>query len=100
MAKKSATKAEKAHMSRVQELGCIACETLGHFGTPAEIHHIRAGQGVAQRASNTKVLPLCPWHHRTGGYGHAFHAGDKTWQDKFGYELDLLEEINDRLGIM
>ncbi|WPH64070.1 Ref family recombination enhancement nuclease [Vibrio phage vB_VpP_1] len=87
------TKAEKEHMEKVAALGCIACQKIGFYGTPAEVHHIRKGQG-RMRASNFKVIPLCPWHHRIGGYGEAFHAGAKIWQEKFGDELDLLEEIN------
>lgn len=90
------TKKEKQYLSEVAGLGCIACEKIGFFGTPAEIHHVRFNQGVAQRASHYDVLPLCPHHHRTGGYGEAFHAGQKIWQEKFGTEKDLLNEIKKR----
>ena len=91
------TKAEKEHLNRVQQLGCIACIEIGHHGTPAEIHHIRAGQGKGQRASHYDVLPLCPHHHRNGGHGEAFHAGSKTWQSRFGAELELLAKVNQML---
>mgnify|MGYP003328680870 CR=1 FL=1 len=37
---KSKTVAEKKHMKRVAELGCIACRKLGYEDTPAELHHI------------------------------------------------------------
>lgn len=87
-------KAEKQHLDKVQQLGCIACQKIGYFGTPAEIHHIRTGIGKGQRASNYQVIPLCPHHHRNGGHGEAFHAGPKTWQERFGSELSLLEEVN------
>lgn len=96
--KKSATKAEKKHMDKVQQLGCIACQKIGFFGTPAEIHHIRTGIGKGQRASNYQVLPLCPHHHRHGGHGEAFHSGPKAWQERFGSELNLLEEVNAMVG--
>jgi hypothetical protein len=86
-------KAEKQHLDKVQQLGCIACQKIGYFGTPAEIHHIRTGIGKGQRASNYQVIPLCPHHHRNGGYGEAFHAGSKVWQEKFGKEKDLLSEV-------
>ena len=63
--------AEARHMGRVAALGCILCRHLGTPGTPAEVHHIREGQGAAQRASNWLTVPLCPEHHRgaTGLHG-------------------------------
>lgn len=96
---KSKTKAEKQHMSRVAELGCIVCANLGNQGTPAELHHIRAGMGRGMRASNFDVLPLCPHHHRDGGHGEAFHAGRETWEEKFGTEHELLSQVRSELGI-
>ena len=92
-------KSEKQHLSLVASFGCIACERIGFFGTPAEIHHTRFSVGASQRASHLHVLPLCPHHHRTGGYGEAFHAGPKIWQEKFGTEKELLDEINKRCNI-
>lgn len=93
------TKAEKRHLSRVAELGCIACLNQGTPGTPAEIHHIRAGQGASQRASHFEALPLCPFHHRTGGHGNAIHAGQRTWQENHGTEVELLAQVRRLLGI-
>jgi hypothetical protein len=87
-------KADREHLSNVQALGCIACRVIGYVDTPAEIHHMRAGQGKSQRNDNFHVLPLCPHHHRTGSHGEAFHAGKQTWQDKFGTEDELLEAVN------
>ena len=56
----------RRHMGRVAELGCVLCRHLGFDGTPAEVHHIRDGQGAAQRASDFLTVPLCPEHHRGG----------------------------------
>lgn len=81
------TKAEKEHLNRVAELGCIICHQ------PAEIHHLRTGMGMAQRNSNFNVIPLCPLHHRTGGYGTAFHAGKKAFEQNFGSEEELLKRV-------
>ncbi|WP_336818093.1 Ref family recombination enhancement nuclease [Cedecea sp. MMO-103] len=92
-------KAEREHLSRVAALGCIVCRNLGFGETPAEIHHIRTGQGVAQRADNYSAIPLCPPHHRTGGHGVAVHAGKQTWERNFGTELELLEQVNNELGV-
>lgn len=87
------TKTEREYLQKVAEIGCIACRKIGFYDTPSEIHHIRAGQGTSQRASHFNVLPLCHAHHRTGGYGVAFHAGKKAFEAKFGTESKLLNDV-------
>lgn len=79
------------HLGKVAALGCVVCRNLGYGETPAEIHHVRSGQGM-KRASHYETIPLCHLHHRTGGYGVAFHAGEKAFEANFGNELDLLEQ--------
>lgn len=91
MGKKRATKAERDHMARVAALDCIIC------ALPAEIHHITTGVGMGQRASHYDTIPLCHFHHRTGGHGVAIHAGKRTWEEKFGTELELLEKVRRKL---
>lgn len=95
---KSKTKAEKLHLSRVAALGCCVCKNLGHEDSPAEIHHVSTGTGLSVRADNYHVIPLCPIHHRLGGYGVAIHAGRKAWEAKFGTESDLLVQVMHELG--
>ena len=85
MARKQPTKAEQAHMDAVARLGCLIC------GAPAEVHHLTTGAGMGQRADNYTCVPLCPAHHRTGGHGVAIHAGKRTWEQRHGTELELLE---------
>jgi hypothetical protein len=65
------TQAERAHLAKVAELGCILCRTLGMRETPATNHHLREGQGMSQRASHFLAVPLCREHHlgRTGLHG-------------------------------
>jgi hypothetical protein len=85
------TKDEKQHLSRVAELGCIVCKRLGFNGTPAEIHHLRAGQGWG-RSSHYHAIPLCFEHHRgkTGVHG----LGTKGFPKHYGFtEEELLEEV-------
>lgn len=89
-------KSEREHLSKIAAMGCIVCERAGIPDCPAEIHHIRTGQGQ-KRASHFEVIPLCPDHHRSGGHGVAIHAGRKTWESLYGTELELLEIINGRL---
>lgn len=93
MAKKPATKAEREHYARVVEIGCI----VSTCRRPAEIHHLLTGKGLGQKSSNRDVLPLCPIHHRNGGPGIAIHAGVETWQEIYGTELDLLEQVRGML---
>lgn len=86
--KRKPTKAEREHMNKVAQIPCMACGAH-----PVELHHPRRGMGVGMRASNFDVIPLCPAHHRTGGFGVAFHAGRKTWESIFGTESELLEKL-------
>jgi hypothetical protein len=86
------TIAERKHMNAVAELGCAVCRRMGYPGTPAELHHPRAGVGGARRSSNWDVLPLCPEHHRgkTGVHG----LGTKGFPKHWGFtEAELLEDV-------
>jgi hypothetical protein len=58
------TQAEKNHLSKVAESGCQLCRHLGMGHTPAEIHHPRFSEGIAQRASHFLAIGLCTEHHR------------------------------------
>lgn len=85
-----ATRPEIRHMGRVAELPCVLCGQQG-----VQVHHIREGQGMAQRASNWLVVPLCPSCH-TGPLG--VH-GDKTMMriNKMT-ELDMLAKTIEALS--
>jgi hypothetical protein len=86
-----ATAAERAHMGRVAGLGCLLC------GMPAEVHHIREGQGMAQRASNWLTVPLCPEHHR--GMSGLHGLGERGFERRYRLsELDLLAMTSERLA--
>lgn len=80
-------KSDKAYMGRVAELGCIVCKVLFSRFEPAQVHHIREGQGMAQRASNWLVVPLCPSCH-TGPQG--IHGDRSLMRIGKLEELDLL----------
>ena len=78
------------HMERVAGLPCCVCE---HMGRPhvygVQVHHIREGQGAAQRASNWLTVPLCPEHHRGNTGLHGFGTRGFAARYKLD-ELDLL----------
>lgn len=89
------TKAEARYLSRVADLGCMLCSALGRPGAQAEIHHVREGQGMAQRAQNWLVVPLCPNCHR-GARG--FHGDRRLLKQAKVDELDLLAMTIERLA--
>lgn len=89
--KKPTTKDDKEHLGRVAALGCVIC------GCPANVHHMRTGKGMGQRASHYETFPLCHYHHQ-GSMG-IHHMGTKAWQAMFGRELDFVNEVNARLGV-
>lgn len=76
------TAAEKRHLDRVAQLPCVICGAR-----PVEIHHIREGQGMNQRASNWLTVALCPDCHR-GPNG--IHGNKSMLRIHKLEELDLL----------
>jgi hypothetical protein len=96
---KRATKAEREHMGVVAGLYCVVCRNLRLGESPAEVHHVRYLAGGGQRSGNMDTIPLCPNHHRLGGYGVAIHAGQETWERNFGTEAELLEQTRRETGI-
>ena len=71
-------------MGRVAQLPCAICGVQ-----PVEVHHIREGQGAAQRAQDTLTVPLCPEHHRGASGIHGL--GRKGFYTRYKRdELDLL----------
>jgi len=94
------TKDEKAHLSKVAALGCIACYLQGTPGTQAEIHHPRSGTGMGKRASHYDGIPLCPPHHR--GTMHpqvpSIHMAKHAFIAEFGTEQELLEQVRRLIG--
>lgn len=80
---------ERIRFGKLAEMGCILCRHLGTPGTPAEIHHLREGMGLGQRAAHDRTIPLCPTHHRSS---QGFHGlGKRGFESAYGVsELDLL----------
>ena len=87
------TAKERRHLKRLVALGCVVCRNSHRGPTPAQVHHIRKGQGIAQRAGHFLTIPLCPYHHTDGDYGEAFHDGREAWEAKYGSELELLDQV-------
>lgn len=79
----------KQWMGRVAALSCVVCRNAGLGETPAVVHHIRTGQGGAQRASDFLTIPLCPEHHDGKD---SIHKDRQGFQRRYGTELDLLAQ--------
>lgn len=101
MATKHRTKSDNEWLGLITELGCIACLVQGTPGTPAEIHHIRTGQGRGQRSDHKKSLALCPAHHRGADHPRtpSIHMAKKAFESQFGTELELYERTRQELGL-
>jgi hypothetical protein len=83
-------KQSRIHLALVAAMPCIVCGSR-----PVEVHHLRNGYGMGQRASDLETIPLCPAHHRTGP--DAFHAGPRSFEARFGTERELLARTRARL---
>lgn len=83
------TRADRIRFGKLAEMGCILCRHLGTPGTPPEIHHLRDGQGMSQRAPHDRTIPLCAYHHRSKEGYHGM--GKRGFEATYGVsELDLL----------
>ena len=83
--------AGKRHLSRVAALPCVLCGAL-----PVERHHIREGQGAAQRAQDLLTVALCPDHHRGPNGLHGL--GTRGFYTRYKLdELDLLAMTLEKL---
>ena len=83
------TNKQKKHMSRVQNLGCIACARLGKHDKPAELYHVKRNSPLA-------VIPLC-YFHLHGPLGiHRSRPADFAYSH--GTPQKLLNQVMDWLN--
>ena len=85
------------HMERVAGLPCCVCE---HMGRPhvygVQVHHIREGQGAAQRADDMLTIPVCHEHHLGASGIHGL--GRKGFYARYKIdELQLLAATLEKL---
>lgn len=80
----------RLHLATIASLPCVLCELLGMTQTSkTDVHHIREGQGMGQRASDMLTLPLC---HATCHQGPQGVHGDRSLLRLAKVEeLDLLD---------
>ena len=73
------------HIERIKMMNCVLCGE--HW--PSDAHHIRTGQGMAQKASDYLAIPLCKPCHQ----GDLGIHGDRTYLRIYKKtELDLLAD--------
>jgi len=84
------TAAGKRHMAKLAALPCACCGAA----SPSNVHHIREGQGMAQRADDFLAIPLC-WYCHQGPQG--IHGDRSAWRMRKLTELDALADTIRRL---
>jgi hypothetical protein len=84
------TKAEKRYLDRVASLPCQCCGAEG-----VHVHHVREGQGMAQRAQNWLAVALCPACHN-GSQG--IHGDRRLLKARKLDEMDLLAKTIEALN--
>ena len=84
------TKAEKRYLDRVASLQCVLCGAYG-----VHIHHLREGEGMAQRAQHWLAIALCPDCH-TGSAG--IHGNRNRLRLQKVDEIDLLARTIEALN--
>ena len=90
------TSAERSHMGAVAAQGCWLCRKLGLGPTPAQVHHLREGQGMAQRGSAWLTIPLCDRHHANSS-PDGIHGQRRAWKLAGVDEMDALADTIQRL---
>lgn len=90
------TVAEKKHMGRVAQLGCFMCHATGYGHEDAQVHHLREGEGMAQRGSNWLTVPLCDRHHSNAS-PDGIHGHRRAWKLAQLNEMDALAWTLERL---
>ena len=92
------TRAERVRFGKLADMGCVLCHHLGTPGTPAEIHHLRDGQGMSQRAPHDQTIGLCAYHHRGPEGYHGL--GKRGFEAVYGVtERDLLAKADRLIGV-
>lgn len=90
------TAKSKRHMDRIASLPCALCERLGMTQAgKTYVHHVRKGQGMAQRASNWLAIPLCYDCHQ-GPSG--IHGDRSLLRIAKCEELDLLADTIEKVA--
>jgi hypothetical protein len=86
-----ANAAERQWMGLVRSCACVLCVFMGSpQTTPTNVHHVKEGTGIGQRAPHHLTVALCHEHHQGASGIHGL--GTKGFYLRYKIdELDLLE---------
>lgn len=94
---------DPAHLARVRNLPCIACQidSLPQL-YKTEAHHIRRDSyrtcyGAQQKAPDVETIPLCKLHHWNGSFCQDLGWSLASFEAKYGNERDLLAKTLEAL---
>lgn len=88
---------KKAYYAKVAEQGCQINNS--DCGGKLELHH-PTGAGMALKANDYDVIPLCFNHHSAQtplGFGHSVHKGIRTFEANYGTQEYLLTRLREKL---
>ena len=94
------TVADKERGAKLRELGCIVCiNDHGVHSEPA-IHHI---DGKTKPGCHQLTIPLCGRHHQVPDNNKPpqwfnFHGKRREFEDAYGTEWKLLDQVNRLIG--
>jgi hypothetical protein len=92
---RSVTPIEHAFHHALAGLGCAACRIDGIENPFGSIHHL---DGRTKIWAHWLVLFLCAPHHQLGGEVPAIHVCRRTFESRYGTELELLAASHALLG--
>lgn len=78
----------KQRAGRLVLMGCIVCGRV-----PAQIHHLRDGHGLSERAPWWETIPLCNEHHNGSAYS-THGAQRREFHRDHGTEREMLEHVD------
>jgi hypothetical protein len=90
---------DKSRLGMVASYSCWACEIDDvRQISRTEVHH-EAGIGAGMKASDLLTLGICNEHHNDfgGKAGVTIHINISDWEDKYGKQLDIIGELNERI---
>ena len=85
-------------LSKIAQMGCIVCANLGQEqSSRTNAHHIKRWEdgtklGLGQKVGDDRTIPLCEREHHWNGV-HV-HMGSHEFEERFGNELELLDQVN------
>lgn len=94
------TKAEKAWMDAITQLGCLICLLQGRGFVPCAVHHMLDEGG--RRIGHLYSIPLCdPGHHKNAPKSSgeiSRHPNKARFEERYGTEQYLWEKTREMIG--